>query len=423
MITKVFNTVFSRGVVVALNLCIALLYTNIGAHLYGQVVFLNLIIYFSALPCGVLTGNSTVYYAGKVKAKYLLSLAFAIVLGSSLVVLLLLFLLQANINVLRSFDDEVLFAIPVLVFLSAALAFFQNYNLGVGFVKSYNFFTVTLILIQSLSAYFYSKIWQDVTIHILSLITAYGFSVFIALIHFVKHHFKRGGNNNSFHEILRFGFRAQLNQVLQISYERGNYFILLKFLSMAELGIFSLGLQFVELVKNLANSISTVLLSKAVSVRSNNEYKATIFFMKFTMTLTIVVLCFLMMVPSSIWNWALGDDFEGLRWILLSLFVYSVSETGTIFIRTFYIGTGNQKAITHSILIALAGVFTLSILLVNYFGLVGAGISSSVVSFVVLVYLLKRFLESNSSSMGCLRISKKELHLIRKVTKSYFVND
>ena len=142
-------------------------------------------------------------------------------------------------------------------------------------------------------------------------------------------------------------------------------------------------------------------------------------FCKISFLATLATLIILLIIPHSLFSFVFGKDFTDLFVVIISL------AAGTLFLSIsfsfshFFSGIG--KHFHNSISAFIGFLFTLSLgyFLIPKYGLIGAGITTSIAYFSIIIYQLFYFIKISISSIYDFLISKKDIELLKQEIKNY----
>lgn len=314
-----------------------------------------------------------------------------------------------------------------LVFLSLLLSF-ATINLTIILGKEeiilYNIlsFLQIFILLAVLCFLILISHQKNVFSYIFALYISYGFIFLSSTLYCFKYlkgiHFNK--MNIVIKTMLKLGTYVQIANVVQLFNYRLTYYFIEHFCSRSLLGIYSVGTQLSESAWLSGKSLAIVQYSK-ISNTEDMEYakKLTLLFCKISFLATLATLIILLIIPHSLFSFVFGKDFTNLFVVIISL------AAGTLFLSIsfsfshFFSGIG--KHFHNSISSFIGFLFTLSLgyFLIPKYGLIGAGITTSIAYFSIIIYQLIYFIKISNSSIYDFLITKKDIELLKKEIKNY----
>jgi O-antigen/teichoic acid export membrane protein len=300
--------------------------------------------------------------------------------------------------------------------------------LGKEKVRFYNIISSlqTVILIGVLCVMVFQFHKKEVFSYILALYFSYGFALVassIASFPLVKiTNLKDIGE--VLKNILKFGFYVQLANSVQLFNYRMPFYFVKKFINMYSLGIYTVGVQLSESLWLMGKSMSIVQYSK-ISNTQDIEYarKITLVFGKISFLFTFVMLIVLMTIPYEIFSSIFGKDFSSLPTVIISLAAGILFLSLSFSISHYFSGIG--KHYHNSISSSIGFVFTivLGYILIPRFGLIGAGITTSIAYFFILVYQVFFFMKVSKSKVSDILVTTKDIKFFISEIKNRFRKD
>jgi O-antigen/teichoic acid export membrane protein len=365
-------TILSKGLILFVNFIIVVFTARIwGSEGRGEIAFVianvSIITIFSNIFCG-----STVAYNTRGRQRELLliiSLAGAILTSvAGAVVFSILFKKGYFIP---------LFLISFLVSINSAIA---SYWLGKKDITKYNLLSLlgpSLILgILLLLYYVFGKTNLDTYFRAYYL--GYGVLLLLALISLAR---ERSFTKPDFiladlEGILSYGVKNEFNYLLQfLNYRLSYYFIVLQ-LGMKDLGIFSVAVSITEAVWIISRSMSAVHFANVINsedkIQSINEASL---YAKQSFLISILILAVAIAVPDKIYSIVFGEEFSGLRDLVLYLSPGIIAIAVSNLFGHYFAGRGRLNILSIKSLIGLAVTLLSLPLMLKKFQMTGACIA------------------------------------------------
>jgi len=221
--------------------------------------------------------------------------------------------------------------------------------------------------------------------------------------------------------MLKLGGFVQIANIVQLFNYRLTYYFIEIFCGRSPLGIYSVGTQLSESAWLTGKSLAIVQYSK-ISNTQDTEYsrKLTLLFGKVSFSATFLTIVILILIPQPVFSFIFGKDFPGLTTVIISL------AAGTLFLSIsftfshFFSGIG--KHFHNSISSAVGFIFTLILgyYFIPKYGLIGAGITTSITYLSIIVYQTIVFIKITNSTIYDFFISKKDIEMLKREMKNYF---
>lgn len=199
-------------------------------------------------------------------------------------------------------------------------------------------------------------------------------------------------------EMIEYGFGTQLSTILQtINYRVGLYILFWYGLSSA-VGKLSNGLAIAEATWMITNSLSLVLYAYVLNHPIESEQKElTLQMAKLCFLLTITALGFLSVLPTPVYIYVFGQDFNDLKsYILILLPGVSLMAVGTL-LAHYFSAKGNYAINNFKSIIGLTTIFILLLLFIPLLGDKGAAIASSASYAASSLYIMHQYTKRTST--------------------------
>ena len=209
-----------------------------------------------------------------------------------------------------------------------------------------------------------------------------------------------------FFRSMRFGLKAMLISLLLVLLFRADVYLVRYFLGAAATGIYSNAIVFAEMLQKIPNVAGTVLFSKIVAQGGEERDRLTARVSRSIFVLTLVAAGGLALVGNRLIPLVFGVEFEGAYVPLLYMLpgVVAMASGSVINTNLWVQGYPPQAVIAPSA--AVCTNVVLNILLIPRFGLIGAGIATSV-AYTLWAGLLFAYFSKKTS------IAFRELVMVR----------
>jgi O-antigen/teichoic acid export membrane protein len=391
MLYKIIETIVTKGFTSFCNLLILLITTNyLGAEGRGEMAIVILGISIVAIFQNIFSGSAITYFTPKYEAKKLIFIA-------TMWNLIVSFSFPSVLIFMDLFPENYKWDLLFLSFLVGGIAVIQNLLLGKEAVKKQNIievvkaFSTVLFLIVTF-AFFENHTLQSV---IISLYGAYIIGVITAVFLLIPELKKEKiipVTLPIFPQFFSIGLQMQLTNISQMINYRFCFYLVEKKLGLSALGIFSVATSLIEMVWIVCKSISSVHYSKFVNLKNKSQRVVlTQKLSRVTLVLTLFLLIVLLFIPNNVFEWIFGKEFDNLRPILLSMSPGAIALAVYTIINHHF--SGIRKHTTNLKASILGNIFTIivGIVFITPFGLVGAGIATSVGYFMMFAYLFFKF--------------------------------
>lgn len=379
----------------------------------GVLSVANNVITFLILILGFGLEASNVFYIGKNKKNVnsALGVNLAIALFSSVILVLMYFLnLKYNLKFLKGLDDKTLIVvfltIPILNFKSTSISILLGlqevikYN-KVNIIDKITTFILLIIFIFSLKTPYWVIVSNAISVIVMLIILMY------ILIN--KKSYRITFDNILFKDMIKYGIKNQIGNIIQLLNYRLDVFIINYFLPVAQVGIYTNAVALGETMWQVSGSVATVVYP--MTTNSTDKLKMKDFINKTTrITFYIVLICSLVLVLLSkpIILILLGKDFLGsadaLIYLIPGISVFSISKI----IANYIAGVGMlEKNIIASTVSCIATVI-LDLILIPRIGIIGASIATSISYIVFTIIIISFYVKITDSKISDLLVLTRE---------------
>lgn len=413
MVKKILGTASTRiinAIIMVLVLFIAT--NNLGDEKYGQVTLIILAITINGLINQFVGGSGLVYFIPR-KPLFLLLLpsyfwAFFSASAGAIVMSMLG-------KIPEGFTYHVLF----LSFFQLLTSVNQNVLLGKERVGWFNMVSlVQFIVLLGVLAYniFYLEQTQVLT-YIEALYAAY-LSAFLlsALLIFRKVKMvDLQDAGDVIADMLSYGWRVQLANMLQFFNYRLNFYILEAFFGAATLGVLSAGVQLSEGLWIVGKSVSMVQFSKTVNVKDPDYVRIlAIHMVKLTAVLTAVILSIVLLLPVDLFVYLFGPEFSQVKLVILLMAPGIIVVPCSMILSSYFSGVGKPQINTIGSGFGLIATLAIGFAIIPSYGLEAAAITASSTYLLSNVYLMNRFLKLSGSKLHEFIPKKEDVIFIQK---------
>jgi O-antigen/teichoic acid export membrane protein len=195
-------------------------------------------------------------------------------------------------------------------------------------------------------------------------------------------------------EFLKIGVTNQTSQIIKFMSFRVSYYLLIQYAGASVLGVFSNGTSLIESLLLISNSFVSILYPK-VSNTFNKKYAQLLTqqMTKMSIAFCILALIPLLLIPSGFWVWLFGDEFTGVRKVIVLLSPGIIFYNISMVIGHYFSGTGRYRVSTVAYFLGLIVVILISALVIPNYGIREAGLISSlsylVSSLFYMIYFSK----------------------------------
>jgi O-antigen/teichoic acid export membrane protein len=196
-------------------------------------------------------------------------------------------------------------------------------------------------------------------------------------------------------EVSKYGFIAQLGNLIQYLNYRFSYYILNLYIGPADVGVYSVGIVMSEAIWIIAGSVALVQYSRIANVGDTPYAKElTVALSKLSFIITLFIVLIILLIPEGIITFIFGKDFSQVKNVIITLSI-GISAFGfTIILSHYFSGIGKYHINTIASFLGLIITVFGNILFTPIYGYYGAGITASlsfITTSIFLIYCFKKY--------------------------------
>ena len=393
MFRKIINTLSTRIFSAVLNLLIAVLISQyLGPIGKGQQGLIIATITYILIFSNLVGGSTLVYLVPRYGYLRLLLPSYLWSLSMSLTFYLIL-------NTIQIVDQTFVLNICVLSIFISFISIHSNLLIGFEKVKTANliWFLQPLMIIGFLLAFLLNGISLSIGTYFNALYFSLSILVILSFVLLIRANkisvpSKQLSTFKLIYKMFRLGFLNQMAHIFQMLSFRMSYYWLGQVYTEAEVGIFSNGTSLVESIWLVSRSISLVQYSKIVNMDDKREAQTlTLNLSKLSFVISFIILLPMIFLPSSFYEFIFGESFGDVRLVVQSLAPGVLFLNLNIIISHYFSGTGKYHLNTIASFAGLIIAIPLFSWMIPAYGLIGAGLASSISYFITSIVILTYF--------------------------------
>lgn len=389
MLKKILGTTSAKGFNAVLFILIVLLSTNsFGTDGHGKVTLFVMAVNLNATLAGLIV-YSIVYLTSRSQVVKLAHLSYLFSVVASLL----------GSSILNALGQVPTGYFLHTIIVSIICCFFQtNQQLLVGLGRIKNFNLIAILQVFTHLIIFAGLIFLKIELTIAAYIFGMGISQLISFIPssiiLLKH--RNSGGSGSYRFIVKEGFRygsysLSSNLAQMVNYRLPSYLVK-NFLGYAALGVYSAAVQIAESIWLICRSFAMVVLSEISRSDLNKEINLkTTRLMRISVYLTTVFTICILVVPSALYEFLLGQDFTGIKPILWILSTGIFAFAAYSVLAAYFSGIGKPAVNTTGSFLGALFITIVGLTLTPLLGTSGAAIASSSTHILILGYTIYRF--------------------------------
>lgn len=380
---NIIKTILSRAGILGLNFLIVILTSRFwGAEGRGIISILMADLAIIVVINNVFTGSSVAFHTPVVSYYKLMKPAYIWLFLFSLTGALFFSLVLGHANIAY---------LCVLTAVTSLATFNLSVLVGKEELSLYNLYRVLLpafILIFIIAGKY---VFPDASVYMYFWV--YGIAYCLIWLLGLLHLKPAAALRQSFDfglvkKIFTYGYKNELSYFLQFLNYRFSYFILLYYMGLGEVGLFSIGIALAESIWILSKSLSLVLYSKLINTKdAENTREQTNLMAVISGAGTLLVGVVVVFIPEAWFVKVFGSDFASAKNIVLWLY------PGILFVAVaniyghYMAATNQMKPLIMKSAFGLVVTVGLSYCLIPRYGIVGACITTTCSHVVSSVYI------------------------------------
>ena len=426
MFKKILGTGAARAVNVLTQLATLIMGTKfLGAAEWGKAFIAQTDITFLLIGIELIAGSGLVYFTPRKKLNTLMTISYGWIAFVMLVYLLLF-------NILHFFPKFFHTIVPegygwlvlLMTFIYSLHEFNLNHFLGKEKVSTYNWLFLIQILTQvsMMAVLIFALNLRTAKALLYSQLFGYSLATFIGWI-LLFPSLKREGREplkDNLKEMLHYGAFLQLSTLVSTLNKRLSLYLLKTHCDERSLGVYASGTQVTEGVNIIGLSIGLVEFS-ALSNTENKQRAAqlTLRFMKLSILLTFIALLVICLLPTAFFEWLFSGEFSDIRTVILLMAPGIVLFSGHTVLANFFSGTGRPKYNLYASLIGLSVTVISAFILIPWFGIRGAAITTSLTYTALFIYQWVVFHKQTGSRLGQLIPTKEDFDWVKSEVRNF----
>lgn len=206
-----------------------------------------------------------------------------------------------------------------------------------------------------------------------------------------------------------FGFLSQVSTIVQYLNYRISIFLLNKFSSIENVGIYSVALRITEAIWMISSSIALVQYARVSNQKNDFEsIHLTIKLSKVSLAVTLLATGMFVCLPSDIFIFLFGREFTNIPKIGLALSVGIVSIGYSTIFAHFFSGKGKYSYNVYVCIIGFLINLLGNLLFLKSYGMMAAAFTSTVSYAVMSVILFLLFVKKTDTPMNALWLKMQD---------------
>jgi len=414
MFKRIAGTFSNKLVATFVSFLIVVLSSRyLGASGKGQIsLFIANIVMVQHIG-NLVSGGSLVYLTPRMKPIILLIPSYIWSVLSSFLVVGILYV--SNL-VLKEFVIDLI----ILSTLNNLVTTNYMILLGKEQVKKYNGLTLLYAIITFLYLVYSFLIInnREVSKYIEALYISYSVVLVLSFVYLRKEFIwvRFSEFKEAINRIVKLGFTAQFSNIISFINYRFSYYVLVAKFSDSVLGVYSIGVALSEALWLMSKSIALIQYTKIVNEEDKKVSQQLTFSMaKVSFWITLIMLIGLSIVPEPFFRFVFGWEFGDAKQVIYALGfgVLSISISTTF--AHYFGGIARYDINNKASIVGLIVTLSLTHILIDYFGMIGAGVSTSLAYLASGVYQYFMFRKESGFQLSMLFPNKSDLQKVKNL--------
>lgn len=413
MVKSIVNTVGTKFISALFSFLVILITSNfLGTEGRGEISLLIASITIILLFSNFVGGNTLVYLSPRKPFGELLLVSYLWSLFSSGLSFLVLYLLH-------TFSTETSIHIAILSLLFSICAIHISLLFGKEKIEIANKISLFQVILHFFILSFVFILTDVKSVHtfIYSLYITYSLAV-IGSAYYLRAYFKNTFSLHVFATLkaaFAVGAVAQMANIFQFLNYRLDLYLLNRFDSISNIGIYGTSVSIAEAVLLFGGSFALVQFSKISNTESEQESQLlTIKLTRFSTLLTLLAYLPLLIFPDEFYSFLLGKDFVHVRKVLIALAPGILLLGSSITLSHYFAGIGKYRINALASFVGLLITFILGLLFIPSYGFMAAAWISSISYAASTVVLILAFKHNSNVKIIALIPSLADIKFLQK---------
>ena len=420
MFKDTIRTIGARYLVAFLNLLLIFINSKVlgreGMGVVGIVyASANIVVIFNSIFCG----NTIVYFMNRYNLRAVFFPAYCWAFAGSAIACMVFYFL----HFLPGGYEVAVFCLAVLISLVNANSMML---LGKDRINIFNFMFILqgILLFVLLIVVYFLFDYKNISGYIAGLFSAYAIAYLYSVVRLAPYIRKK--KNVAIHkpyksllkEMFLYGLWSSVDNLAEGLTTRLNYFLIQHTGGYGRVGLLDSGTKVSESVWHISNSVSFIEYNRVSKTTDRQEQKrVTLQLFKLTYCALIVVMVLICCIPEWVYTeYLLTPEFAGIRDVILGLSPGIITLGCNRILSHYFIGSGRIRYSAFCSIFGLALLLVAGVVLIPWYGVLGAAITSSLAYTGMLVFSIIVFMKQTGTTLFELIPSKADWNeLLKKI--------
>ena len=415
MLKKIINTGLVRVIGLFLTFIIGIIISRIfGADGKGEITLFLLIPTLISTYFGLSIQEGFLYFFGlnRISNKYFKKLLFrtSICLIPFFLFLYLIFYFFIESYNYYLFPQIILMIVllytTIFKFSLRGLFEFKTYNLILFLEPLITLIGIIIIVVLKIASFYI--IWA----YILGYVLLLPYQYFI-----ITKNEKATTIEPALKQVLNYSYKLHFFKILNFTENKFDILIIGYFLSITEVGIYSVAVAITVIFQSLVQtSISTVLLPALIKIKSDLRSKLTINYFKLSLILALAFLVGILIFGKMFIENIYGLEFNTALSPLIILSIGALIKSPSACMNSYFKSNGRPEELYKTSIYSVIVNILLCMILIPSFGIVGAAIASSISYFIYGIIMIIKFKNTTQISfLNLIIISRKDFKSMKNL--------
>ena len=222
-------------------------------------------------------------------------------------------------------------------------------------------------------------------------------------------------------QIVNYSYKVHFFKILNFTENKFDILIIGYFLSITEVGIYSIAVAITVIFQSLVQtSISTVLLPALIKSKNDFKQKLTTDYFKLSLSLALVFLVGILIFGKMFIENIYGLEFKAAFTPLIILSIGALIKSPSACMNSYFKSNGRPEVLYKTSIYSVIVNILLCFVLIPSFGIVGAAIASSISYFIYGIIMIIKFNNTTQISfLNLISINRKDFKSMKNLIQKF----
>jgi O-antigen/teichoic acid export membrane protein len=418
MLKRIIGTISTKALSAAINFVLVIITANLlGSQGRGEISLFLANVAFIGIISQLIGGTGLVYLASRYNI-------FQLILPSYVWNIIACILTSGTIIILAQVPSNLVIHMFVLSLITGTSSVHLKILAGKEEISKFNmiyFLQGVLVFVFTL-ALFYLNQPAKVIHYVYATYIAFIATLLFSTI-FVWPYIKAinlQGFGPTLKVLITTSITAQFSNFVQFMNYRLSYYFLNHFSDTKSVGVFSIGMSLSESIWLISSSIAFVQYTRIANISDKAAAASlSIKLVKLTFVLCLLAVVPLLLIPPQWYTHVFGPDFQQVKLVIITLAPGIVVFATSVIFTHFFSGLGQYNVDNISSSLGLVTTLIGCSVLIPQFGMIGAGIATTLSYCTNFTYLYFRFNRDTKFKLSAIIPNKQDLDYLKDLLHDF----